>query len=485
MIIKSLRIRTLIFTMLVGILPTLFLLQGFIFVYRTIGINSNGKELIATASLFSNEITTSGYLAENNSTTTDLSTRLSAVAEAYNGRVMLLNDSLSVVQDSYRVDTGKTVVWTNCLRAVKGESLHYYDDKTANLIVTVPIISMDNSSDDGADKVAGVMLITRSMDYMENNIARLKEYFRLVAIVMSVLIIAFAIYHTVRLVAPVRELDESLSSIIAGHSYRVDGKFALREISEIADKTNIVVDRLKAIDESRQEFVSNVSHELKTPLTSMKVLADSINGAEDVPVEMYKEFMLDIGAEIDRETGIINDLLSLVRMDKSGAKLNIEAVNINELIESVLKRIKPIAAEKEVELVFESFRPVVADIDEVKFTLALTNLIENGVKYNNDGGWVHVSLNADARFAYIKVEDNGMGIDEESLSHVFDRFYRADKSHSTDIPGTGLGLAITKSAVLLHKGEIKVHSELNEGTVFDVRIPLIYISEQETTDEKK
>ena len=123
------------------------------------------------------------------------------------------------------------------------------------------------------------------------------------------------------------------------------------------------------MDESRQEFVSNVSHELKTPLTSMKVLADSINSmGDEAPIEMYREFMGDITSEIDRETKIINDLLSLVKMDKSAATLNIESVNINDLLEQIMKRLQPIADKQQVELVLESFRPVTAEIDEVKLT---------------------------------------------------------------------------------------------------------------------
>ena len=232
------------------------------------------------------------------------------------------------------------------------------------------------------------------------------------------------------------------------------------------------------MDESRQEFVSNVSHELKTPLTSMKVLADSINSmGGEAPIELYQEFMGDITNEIERETKIINDLLSLVKMDKSAADLNIAQININELVEQILKRLQPIADKQNVALVLESFRPVSAEVDEVKLTLAITNLIENGIKYNrNDGeGWVHVSLNADHQFFYLKVADSGMGIPEEDLEHIYERFYRVDKSHSREIGGTGLGLAITRSSILMHRGAIKVHSVLGAGTTFDVRIPLNYI----------
>ena len=226
----------------------------------------------------------------------------------------------------------------------------------------------------------------------------------------------------------------------------------------------------------KDDFVSNMTHELKTPMTSMKVLADSLIGQEDTPVELYREFMSDIGAEIDRENKIINDLLSLVKMDKAAGNINIESVNINELLERIMKRLKPIAQRQNVELVMESFRPVVAEVDEMKLTLALSNLIENGIKYNNAEGWVHVTLNADHQNFFVTVEDNGIGIPKEAQTRIFERFYRVDKSHSREIGGTGLGLAIARNAIIMHRGAIKVHSLEGEGTTFTVRIPLTYIA---------
>ena len=156
--------------------------------------------------------------------------------------------------------------------------------------------------------------------------------------------------------------------------------------------------------------------------------------------------------------------------------MNIQTMNINDLLEQILKRLKPIAEKKNVEMVMESFRPVNAEIDETKLTLAVSNLVENAIKYNRENGWVHVSLNADHKYFYVKVEDSGIGIPEQDQAHIFERFYRVDKSHSREIGGTGLGLAIARNAVLVHRGSIKVYSNEREGTTFTVRIPLIYVA---------
>ena len=295
----------------------------------------------------------------------------------------------------------------------------------------------------------------------------------IIGLVMIFLTIV-AVFAADRVVRPLHQIAATIENVSAGYSDDVLHVDTFTETKSISEAINKMMGRLKLLDDSREEFVSNVSHELKTPMTSMKVLADSLLEQENLPVEMYQEFMGDIAKEIDRENKIITDLLSLVKMDKKGQTLNIESININELLEQILKRLKPIAEKKNVEIVMESFRPVTAEIDETKLSLAISNLVENAVKYNHDNGWVHVSLNADHKFFYVKVEDSGIGIPKEDQAHVFERFFRVDKSHSREIGGTGLGLAIARNAVIAHRGAIKVFSEEGEGTTFTVRIPLIY-----------
>ena len=207
----------------------------------------------------------------------------------------------------------------------------------------------------------------------------------------------------------------------------------------------------------------------------MKILADSLVMQENVPAEIYEEFMEDIVHEIDRENQIINDLLTLVKMDKTQASLNIAPTNINELLEMLLKRISPIAEKRNITIRLETLRQVVAEVDEVKLSLACNNIIENAVKYNHDGGKVDVSLNGDHKFFYIRVKDTGVGIPEDCQEQIFERFYRVDKARSRETGGTGLGLAISRNVILLHKGSIRVHSKEGEGTTFIIRIPLNYL----------
>ena len=467
--LQSLGFKIALIILLIGIIPFLVCVPISLRAYKSVSIRTDATNLMAQAAQYNSQIVTSGYiLGEEND---ELDTELKAIADSYNGRILLVNSALKVVKDSYSADIGKTIIWENIIHSMQGDSSYYYDEDTKYLIVSVPLLNSDS-------EIVGTLVINKSMDYIDQNTDVFISYSLIGSVIFISLSIIIAVITAIHFSRPMVKMSNSLDAIIREYSDTLPDIKCYRELQQISEKFNEVIKKLRAIDQSRQEFVSNVSHELKTPLTSMKVLADSLNGSEDVPIEMYKEFMLDIGDEIDRETKIINDLLSLVRMDKSGAQLNVSAVNINELIEHILKRLKPIAEKAGIEVVFESFRPVVAEVDEVKFTLVVTNLVENAIKYNDEGGWVHISLNSDHQFFYIKVEDNGLGIPEDSVDHIFDRFYRADKSHSREIGGTGLGLAITKSAIAMHNGEVKVRSKLGEGSTFDVRIPLNYIEKE-------
>jgi len=292
---------------------------------------------------------------------------------------------------------------------------------------------------------------------------------------MAIIILIIAVLLSTLMVRPFGRITKAIEAVNEGYESEDLCENTYTETALISDAFNKMLGRMRVVDKSREEFVSNVSHELKTPLTSMKVLADSLLAQEDVPVELYKEFMGDITEEIERENKIINDLLSLVKMDKTSANINIQSENINELLERILKRLRPIAKQHNIEVVFESFRPVMAEVDEVKMSLALSNLVENAIKYNKENGWVHVSLNADHKYFYVKVADSGIGIPKQDTENIFERFYRVDKSHSREIGGTGLGLSITRNAIIMHRGAIKVYSEEGEGTTFTVRVPLTYV----------
>ena len=467
-IIKSLYFRIILVILCAGILPGIFAYMGIIKAYESRAVSLRTAEIQNQCTILCDQLNSYNYLTDNSSDVVNAS--LTQLTNIYNGRVMVINKELTVIKDTYALDEGKTIVSENVIRCMRGESTNYYDKKNRYIEVTSPI------TEAGAEEIAGVMLASVSTDTIEDSLRIFYTKGRGILWIIGVLMLAFSALVAYLLVQPLRKIRNDIENITEGFEDDELHVNTYRETRQISEAFNKLLGMLKMVDASREEFVSNVSHELKTPLASMKVLADSLVLQEQVPVELYQEFMEDIAKEIDRENDIINDLLTLVKMGKTAPDLNIAPVNINQLLELTLKRLKPIAEKKNVEVVLESFRPVTAEIDEVKMTLAVSNLVENAIKYNNQGGWVHVSLNADHKFFYIKVADSGIGIPKEDQDHIFERFYRVDKSHSREIGGTGLGLAIARNAVIIHRGSIKVYSSPGEGTTFTVRVPMIYVS---------
>ena len=462
------RFRFILLFMLAGIIPCLAVLFSAVKFYELRAVELRTAEIQNQCTILCNQLNDYSYLTDTSSEV--INANLSQLTNIYNGRVMIINRDLQVVKDTYSLDEGKTDVSENVVRCLQGETTNYYDRRNHFIEVTSPI------TEAGSDKVVGVMLASVSTDTIEVTRQILYTHGGAVAGIILILLTVLSVFLADRMVRPIHKITGAIKNVTAGYSDDVLHVETFTETRQLSEAFNKMLRRLKLLDESREEFVSNVSHELKTPMTSMKVLADSLLEMGDAPVEMYREFMGDIAKEIDRENQIITDLLSLVKMDKTGQNLNIALVNVNELLEQTLKRLRPIAEQKNVEMVMESFRPVTAEIDETKFTLAISNLVENAVKYNHEGGWVHVSLNADHKYFYIKVEDSGIGIPKADQPHIFERFYRVDKSHSREIGGTGLGLAIARNAVVVHRGSIKVYSNEGEGTTFTVRIPLIYVA---------
>ena len=466
---KSLRFRLIIVLVIFGIVPGFALRIGLLRAYESRAVANRTIDILSQAKILSDQIANSGYLEDVSQES--INSRVELICNIYDGRILVVDNTFHIIKDTYDLDTSKIIISEEVATSFQGNESSKYDSLNRYIQLTLPIRNVETQ------KILGVLLVSVSTDNVRDSLAYLKNVALVVQLCVSILLVVCAIIAANHISRPFGRMKRSIEDIQIGYGEDMLMIDNYSETEEISANINAMLKSMKVLDESRQEFVSNVSHELKTPLTSMKVLADSLTAQEGAPVELYQEFMVDIASEIERENKIITDLLSLVKMDKAADSINISSVNVNDLLELIMKRLMPIAEKQKIELVLESFRPVTAEIDETKMSLALTNLIENAVKYNDKpDGWVHVSLNADHQYFYVKVEDNGIGIPEESLDHIYERFYRVDKSHSREIGGTGLGLAITRNVILMHRGAIKAFSTEGEGTIFTVRIPLKYIA---------
>lgn len=460
---------------LIGAIPLFVLSSLVLATYEDEAIKEKVSELTHHINMYSNSLATSGLFV-NSETVDSESTvsELAQIADLYGGRILVLDSKLHILYDSYGLEKGKTLISDEAILSLRGTKSKYVDKKNQYIELSFPIVNAA-SNNSSTESVGGIIVSFSSKGiYSVSDVIRQKVW--LLTIVLLILIVAGSIFYSNFFLRPLKQVTSSFDRWSDGYMDEPIEFKGFIEMETISDSFNHVLARLQKLEDSRQEFVSNVSHELKTPITSIKVLSDSLLMQEEVPNELYREFLVDITEEIERENKIINDLLSLVKLDKTAGEMNISTVNINELVEQILKRLRPIANKRSIELVFETLRPVMAEVDEVKLSLAINNLIENAIKYNNDEGWVHVTLNADHKFFYLKVADSGVGIPEDAQDSIFERFYRVDKARSRETGGTGLGLSITRNAVLMHRGAIKVYSKEMEGTTFTVRIPLTYIA---------
>ena len=465
---KSLQARIFLVFILVGMIPIFLMKYVILENYVTQSVAQKRSMIQGQCQDLVSQISQSGYIHGASSSAVDR--QMKQLANLYNGRVIVVNSNFRIIRDTFGIDEDKYIISEEVLESFLGTDSSNYNQENEFLELTVPIKAEDTK------EIEGILIVSVSTEDVDEGRDALNNTVWILQVVLTILICMTAFYMARLLTRPFGKITQSLEEVRG--SVIEDQEISIPDYTEtklLSEAYNRMLRRMKLQEDSRQEFVSNVSHELKTPMTSMKVLADSLVGQEGVPEELYQEFMRDITAEIDRENKIITDLLSLVKMDKKAADLNVEHLNINQLLEDILKRLRPIADKRNIDLILDSFRPVEADVDEVKFTLAVSNLVENGIKYNVDDGWVRVTLDADHKYFYVKVADSGMGIPEDSIGRIFERFYRVDKSHSKEIGGTGLGLAITRSAVTMHHGTIQVASKEGEGTTFTVRIPLSYI----------
>ncbi len=478
---KSLRTRIFLIILAAGIIPNIVLRFGILNTYEDRAVSVRISDVQTQMKIIADHLLNYNYLQDTSSEV--INAELDQISNLYDGRVLIINSNFKIVKDSYGISEGKTMISEEVIKCFKGESTSNYDKGNGYIELTTPIMlsedhpaTVDSTDSGKLGNIKGVVLTSVSADSITTTMGIMGRKAMILEILISIVILGLAAVLSTILVRPFTHLIDAIKEIKEGFTEELVYVPDYVETVHIVEAFNQVLSRMRRLDDSRQEFVANVSHELKTPITSVKVLADSLLAQENVPAELYKEFMEDIAAEIDRENKIINDLLALVKMDKTAADLNISLVDINELTEIILKRLRPIARKRDIEVVFESIRQVKAEVDEVKMTLIITNLVENAIKYNKEQGSVKVVLDADHQFFMLQVSDTGIGIPEEAMEHIYERFYRVDKSHSREIGGTGLGLAITRSAVLMHRGSIKLTSVENEGTTFLVKIPLNYIA---------
>ncbi len=333
-------------------------------------------------------------------------------------------------------------------------------------VITMPVMVND--------KLVNLVQVGTSLQAVQETLGNLKIF--LFTAVPSVLIFAalFARFMARRALKPISRIIDTARDIGQGQelSKRIPVLKIKDELGQLALTFNEMMNRLENSFKQVRQFSSDASHELRTPLTVLKGQNELILSKSRKPGE-YQEVISSNLEEINYMSKVLEDLFLLSKSDENQVSLDCNQFNLKPLVEEVCKHAEVLAEEKNIKIIIAFLEAVQIKGDEVRLRQMSWNILQNGIKYTQCGGEVKVSLQNNGKFALMTIQDTGIGIPEEDLGFIFNRFYRVDKARSRDEGGSGLGLSICRQIAEAHKGTIEVESKLGVGTRFKIRIPLI------------
>lgn len=289
-----------------------------------------------------------------------------------------------------------------------------------------------------------------------------------ISLLMIIVVIAVSVFLSQKISKPIIVVSKMTDFIkMGGYDQKLEYESSIVEIDNLINSINELSRELYKMENMRKNLTSDISHELRTPLTSIQThLEAMIDGIW----EPSKERLNSVNEEVIRLSHLVNQLKNLAKFDSYEDKLNLKNENLTQLIKNIIYNNESYALDKNIRIKYE-LEDVNANIDKEKISQVIINLISNAIRYTNLNGEILIKLYKKSDFIKIIVKDNGIGIPEESLDYIFERFYRVDKSRCRNTGGTGVGLTICKSIVDLHKGKIEVKSKLNEGSEFIITLP--------------
>ena len=395
---------------------------------------------------------------------------LHAAAADEGGRILLIDKEGKIQYDTLSLLEGTRTQAPEAIAVLTGQEVRAFgvhalaDSADYAALCAAPMVSVEGP--------IGAVLLSTPVDELRQAILAVEAQLMTVFIAVAAAALIAAFVFAISLTAPIKAMTSAIRRMGKGDLTARVKVHASGELKELADSYNAMAEKIENFDQSRSQFVQNASHELKTPLATMKLLLENLIYQPDMPSELRAEFMQDMNHEIDRLSGIITDLLTLTKMDSEETAIKHEKFDFTELCIGAVHALQPAAEKNRLTLTMDVAKDVTLQGDESKLGQVIYNLIDNAIKYTPEGGSVHVTMKADGRNAVFAVKDTGVGIPEEDAKHIFDRFYRVDKARSRETGGTGLGLSIVRQMVQLHRGEIKVDSTPGKGSTFTVTLPL-------------
>ena len=392
-------------------------------------------------------------------------------------RLVVTDAAGLILYDSTQNQTERTyALFPQVIRALSGMDIFswHYDNGVIRSEIAVPIVSYHS--------ISGCVYMMEADIAQGHLIASLQNAILTIPIFLEIFLLLFALIFSTRFSRRLRKIMASMRIIQEGdytHKVSLGGHDELAVLGKEFDE---LTERLQTSENKRRQFVSDASHELKTPLASIKLLSDSIL-QYDMDPDTTREFVQDIGNEAERLNRMTLKLLALTKGTQSTEEIDAEIIYMAPTINRVVKMLSAIAQENKITLRLDLRQDSPVLIQEDDLYQIAYNLVENAIKYNVPGGTLTVSLHRQDDMAVLRVNDTGMGIPPEAISHVFERFYRVDKARSRQSGGSGLGLAIVRSMVERNGGEISLQSIVGKGTTFTVLFPIFDIEETEERSE--
>ncbi len=383
-------------------------------------------------------------------------------------RAVVTDTEANVLFDTARTGnyTGKVFVKEEIVEALAGKEdvkRRYEDEAGWFMNAAVPITK--------EGELVGVVYLSTSVQQISDFLEEIKRSLITISFIVSIMIGLLSAGLATAISAPVEKLTGVIKNMADGNlsqQVKVNGN---DEIAQLGMAFNRMSERLSEQEEKRRQFVSNASHELKTPLSSIKILAESLLQTDNMDISIVREFLSDINGQIDRLSRITNKLLKLTKMDISENQIEMSEINVTALINEICTSLSPLANKKDINLVLNLEDDVRLLADEDKIWESIFNILDNSIKYTSPNGQVKIALETDVNGIYITIKDNGIGMPQTEANKIFDRFYRIDKARARETGGTGLGLAIALSAVQLHGGDITVESMEGKGSTFRIYLP--------------
>ncbi len=395
-------------------------------------------------------------------------------------RIMVLGDDMTVLYDSQnnRNIIGTAQVRKSVINAINGTDAlvsHTDDGGKISFDATAPVVNRSGE----VTGVVNIVYIPETTTGFINTIMT-EMVFLIMVILLLVGIIIFVVANLVsrRIVDFTSKITEMSDDGILDERLDISGN---DEISRLGEAFNTMSEKVLNLEKQRVQFVSDASHELKTPLSSIKLMADSILQTPDINVDYIREFMSDINNEVDRLNRIVNKLLYITKMDTQSGTVtkNFELISLNDIVQGIEKNLQPLAKKAGVTLVFSTPGEIFLLANKDVLWQGIYNIVDNAIKYTDSDGYVLVAFERKGADVIIEVRDTGVGISPEDIEHIFDRFYRVDKARDRATGGTGLGLSIALSAIQYHGGTIDVQSEYGTGTTFTITLPDTQINSEE------